>query len=129
MGKKILVGKERLEGQPRITLRFGYDQDLIEKARLIPGARWSRDASCWHMEYSKPAWKRIRTAFKGEKIEVEAQGGKQGESIQNQYVGAESAVLNVNSARFLSLSLSKSEATKNLGAHLSNIPRAILGFR
>jgi len=48
--KTIIAGRVIHNGVDRITLRFQYDSELIRLVRELPGARWSQQMRCWHID-------------------------------------------------------------------------------
>jgi hypothetical protein len=40
-------------GERRLSLKFRYDRELIEKLKKIPGCRWSATMRCWHVTFDK----------------------------------------------------------------------------
>lgn len=41
------------KGDKRIKLIFDYDNELIQRVKEIPGARWSDSLKCWHLPDNK----------------------------------------------------------------------------
>ncbi|MBR9922027.1 MAG: tyrosine-type recombinase/integrase [Bacteroidetes bacterium] len=52
-----------LEGEARISLRFYYEQWIIEKVKSIPGRRWDGDEKFWHVPDKPFALKRVYEEF------------------------------------------------------------------
>jgi integrase/recombinase XerD len=51
-------------GEKRIALRFGYQEELIDLARRA-GARWSPGDRCWHVPDGSASLKQVYATFKG----------------------------------------------------------------
>ena len=58
----VILRKIQHREVPRIGLFFGYDEQLIQNARSI-GARWSRTQRCWHVDYSKENFQKVKQVF------------------------------------------------------------------
>ncbi len=56
---QIRVEKLLHRGRWRISLHFGYDKEVIDQIRAI-GAYWSKTHSCWYLDYSAEAFKRLK---------------------------------------------------------------------
>jgi integrase/recombinase XerD len=48
--------------EPRIALRFPFDQALIRMVRALPQARWSATHKCWHLPDTATSHQAIREA-------------------------------------------------------------------
>lgn len=72
MNNKLIVKVSPLKhrGEKRIKVILPYEQAYIEKIKQITGRKWSRTHSCWHLPYTKTAWKSLQMAF-GDVLEVE----------------------------------------------------------
>jgi integrase/recombinase XerD len=63
--KSIVAERVVHDGEYRIALRFAYDSELTEVVRKIPGSRWSRHMSCWHIADSLGVIDNLLAAFSG----------------------------------------------------------------
>jgi len=50
MEKKIKISYRKgvHRGEERLLLDIPYENDIIEKVKMIPGRKWSKTKSCWH---------------------------------------------------------------------------------
>jgi integrase/recombinase XerD len=63
--KKIVTIKRMLHHDEwRYGIYFGYDRDLGDIARSIPGSVWSKTNKCWHVPAEESALKDILKAFR-----------------------------------------------------------------
>jgi integrase/recombinase XerD len=51
--KTITLGRVVHKGEPRVTLRFPYDEELTALVRKLTDARWSKSMKCWHITDSR----------------------------------------------------------------------------
>jgi integrase/recombinase XerD len=45
----VIAGRVRHDSGMRVTLKFPYDQEVIDLVKTLPDARWSNRMQCWHM--------------------------------------------------------------------------------
>jgi len=57
------AGKIVHHNQERIKVDFPYNQEVADKVRQIPGAKWSRTLGAWHIPYSKAAFDVLKDLF------------------------------------------------------------------
>jgi integrase/recombinase XerD len=63
--KTITVERVNRDGGSRISLRFAYDQELIEVVKELPDARWSSSGSYWHISDSLEIISLLLNSFHG----------------------------------------------------------------
>jgi integrase/recombinase XerD len=51
--KTITLERVVHKGEPRVTLRFPYDEELTALVRKLTDARWSKSMKCWHIKDSR----------------------------------------------------------------------------
>jgi len=52
------------EGQKRIGIRpLGFDRSFPGQMKQIPGSRWTPEERCWHIPYSKDAYRQLLGLF------------------------------------------------------------------
>jgi integrase/recombinase XerD len=50
-------------GEDRFKLTFPFDRGMIEKVKLLNGARWSQTNHAWHIPFTKEALAALKAAF------------------------------------------------------------------
>jgi integrase/recombinase XerD len=63
--KTITLGRVVHKGEPRVTLRFPYDEELTSIVRKLTDARWSKSMKCWHVFDTGTTPDRIFSLFQG----------------------------------------------------------------
>jgi integrase/recombinase XerD len=63
--KSIVAERVVHDGEYRIALKFQYDSELAEVVKKVPGSRWSRRMSCWHISDSSDVIDLLLAAFSG----------------------------------------------------------------
>lgn len=58
------------EDKRRLFLKFPYNQNLIEKVKTLPGAKWSSGNKAWHVLYTSEMAQRIRQLFMSSGVTV-----------------------------------------------------------
>lgn len=63
-----MIKKKYIEhrGDKRIRLIFSYDEDLIQKVRGIPGAKWSQTLRSWHVPDTSTSEEALQRIVRGE---------------------------------------------------------------
>jgi integrase/recombinase XerD len=62
--KTITLGRVVHKDEPRVTLRFPYDRELIFLVRKLPDARWSESMKCWHVFDNRNIMDKIVALFR-----------------------------------------------------------------
>lgn len=84
--KKVIAERVIHKGERRISLSFGYDENLIMIVKKIEGARWSSLMKFWHIPDSGNIKGNLLDAFRGQafvdyssldKVEADKPGAKQ----------------------------------------------------
>ncbi len=84
--KKVIAERVIHKGERRISLSFGYDENLIRIVKKIEGARWSSLMKFWHIPDSSNIKGNLLDAFRGQafvdyssldKVEADKPGAKQ----------------------------------------------------
>lgn len=63
--KTIKIERVVHHGENRISVRFSYDEELINIVRGFSDARWSEQMNCWHVGDKKDAIAMLFKAFSG----------------------------------------------------------------
>lgn len=58
------------EEKRRLFLKFPYDNQLIEKVKTLPGAKWSMSTKAWHVLYTSEMANRVKLLFMKDGISV-----------------------------------------------------------
>lgn len=84
--KKVIAERVIYKGERRISLSFGYDENLIRIVKKIEGARWSSLMKFWYIPDSSNIKGNLLDAFRGQafvdyssldKVEADKPGAKQ----------------------------------------------------
>jgi len=59
----ITAAKIQHRNQDRIALYFTYNAELIRQVRLLNDCQWSKTLRCWHLPYSKQAFRQLKEQF------------------------------------------------------------------
>jgi len=69
--KKIYLEPFQYQGSARIAIRFRYDISILEKVRLIPGRRWSKENRCWHIAYTDEKLNGLKRILSSEDVLID----------------------------------------------------------
>ncbi|MEM6965934.1 MAG: hypothetical protein AAF573_14295, partial [Bacteroidota bacterium] len=67
----IKLAKIQHRGETRIQVLFEKNRTLIAKIKSIEGRQWSQTKRCWHLPYSKAAFKKLKAVFGEENLVYE----------------------------------------------------------
>jgi integrase/recombinase XerD len=65
MLQSITIERVNYKNELRAKLVFGYDENLINLVKKIPGCKWSRTMKCWHIPDEPAVVKKLLDHFKG----------------------------------------------------------------
>ncbi len=57
----LTISKILKNGKSRIKITFDYDEDIKDKIKKIPSAKFSKSLRAWHIEYSKEAFSQLKS--------------------------------------------------------------------
>jgi integrase/recombinase XerD len=65
MTKETAIKTEKIQhkGTERLKIEFGYDKELIERVKQIPGAQWSQSLKAWHIPTTDEAVGKFNQLF------------------------------------------------------------------
>lgn len=63
--KTITIKPGLIEGKERLKLYFGYDKEIIDLIKTIPGARWHPGEKCWHISVLAGGVEKLNRRFEG----------------------------------------------------------------
>ncbi len=58
------------DNKQRMFLKFPYNQQLIEKVKTLPGAKWSTSNKAWHVQYTVEISHRIKVLFSNNAVNI-----------------------------------------------------------
>ncbi|HEB62706.1 MAG TPA: hypothetical protein ENI82_06110 [Bacteroidetes bacterium] len=57
----LTISKILNEGESRIKIVFDYDENIKDRIKEIPTAKFSKSLKAWHIEYSKEAFNQLKS--------------------------------------------------------------------
>lgn len=65
----ITAARIQHRDQERIALYFTYNAQLIQQVKALNDSQWSKTLKCWHLPYTRQAYKELRAQFPDIKYE------------------------------------------------------------
>ncbi|MBP1841012.1 tyrosine-type recombinase/integrase [Formosa algae] len=62
---KVIISTKFYKNAHRLLIRFGYNDVLIQRVKLLPKTRWSVSLRCWYMDYDSDALTLIHDTLDG----------------------------------------------------------------